>query len=363
MSRDAINLNAVYWESVGMMRGQYLTEDREFVLDQLRLLALAQGAYGVAKMPREAFSLTRYQNNARGGIWECTLKLLECRAIMPSGYPAEIVISAGMPLCAPYVGDLAPETSATGSKISVYLGIREGMEPIGEQSSQGRIPRRFSQMRYLLSTTRTEQNVEDWLCIGRLVNNITGLREDDTFIPECLRLDSMPRLVVAVQRIQEQAENCLTHLNKLLLNHQPEAGIMSAALREANVVLDWGERPRAYLNRLYRILMQLNDLRFLLPHDGQHRDILAHLATALREIPLEANKQEADWGYILYLIAEALRNLAEEYKKWEAGITPDSRPGGGVVLNSEKPFLPSPGANTPEISVKRPTIINRLTGR
>ncbi len=358
MSRDAINLNAVYWDSVGMMRGQYLTEDREFVLDQLRLLALAQGAYGVAKMPREAFSLTRYQNNTRGGIWECTLKLLECRAIMPSGYPAEIVISAGMPLCAPYVGDLAPETSATGSKIAVYLGIREGMEPIGEQSSQGRIPRRFSQMRYLLSTTRAEQNVEDWLCIGRLVNDITGLREDDTFIPECLRLDSMPRLIIAVKQIQEQAENCLTHLNKLLVNHKPEAGIMSAALMEANVVLDWGERPRAYLNRVYRILMQLNELRFLLPHHGQQMQILAHLAVALREIPPEAERRETDWGYLLYLISEALRKLAEEYKKWEAGITPDSGPGGGVVVNSEKPFLPSPGASAPDVTIKKRSLIN-----
>ena len=349
MSKDSINLNAVYWGSVGLMRGEYLTEDRQFVLDQLRLLAFAQNIYGVAKMPAAAFSLTYRQNQLRNGIWECTLKLLDCRALTPDGYPVEIVRDAGAELCAPYEADLDPEQSATGSRIPVYLGVRESMEPVGEKSAQGRSLRRFAQVRYLLSTTKHERDVKDWLCIGQLINNTAGLHEDKDFIPECLRMDSMPRLIAAVQRIQDQADNCLVHLNKLLVNHKPEAGIMSAALMDAKVMLDWGERPRAYLNRLYRVLMQLNELRFLLPHTGQQMQILAHLAPALKEIPPESDKQETDWGLLLYSIAEALRKLAEEYKKWEAGITPEDR--GDVVIPREKDFLPSPTGSTNDVKV------------
>ena len=346
-----------------MMRGQYLTEDREFVLDQLRLLAFAQSIYGVATMPQDAFSLTYRQNQNRGGVWECTLRLLECRALTPNGYPVEIVRNAGAELCAPYTDDLAPQHSATGSKIPIYLGIRQDMEPVGEKAGQGRSLRRFAQARYLLSTTRNEQGVEDWLCIGQLINDTSGVREDTAFIPECLRLDSMPRLKDAAQQVQKRAGECLTHLQKQLLSRKAEAGILLAILMEASVVLDWGERPRAYLNRLYRILMQLNELRFLLPYPAQQKQIEAHLATAIAKIPPETDKQqepgkqEADWGYLLLLVVEALQNLAEDYKNWEADIKPEE---GEIKINRDKTMQQSPTAHQQDSDPNKRGLFNRF---
>ena len=342
MSRDAINLNAVYWNSVGMMRGQYLTEDREFVLDQLRLQTFAQNLYGIVSMPANALNLLPHQDS-QGSVGEYTLELRECRAITPNGYLVEIVPDAGAQICAPYVGKLSPQAGGSASAIAIYLGIRQEREPVGETSSQGRSQRRFAQSRYLLSTTRREQDIEDWLCIGKIISGGTVLREESAFIPECLRLNSMPRLRTAVELIQERAESCIALLDKQLSNRRAEAASMAAALTEAAVVLDWNERPRAYLNRVFRILRQLHELRVLLPHPGLHQQIEEHLRAALKDIPPEVEQQEADWGYLLRMAADALQNLAKAYGNWGADIGPSVTPGGDVRLK-EEPIQEAPGS-------------------
>lgn len=239
-------LNSIDWSTVRLLHGEHLSYETRYHEELTRWSLCALGRWGVLDMPSGSLVVT---SSAK----DFEVRLSQLRAITPEGFWIEISDTL-------ILQDV--NTQYTDLEIPIYVCIETNKRSSPLAASQARSLAEVNALRmnYLLAS-RQPAHALDALQIARLVKKGTQFVLDENYIPPCVRLNSHPNLIQAVQRIIDTAKKAVDHLRQYACKDFKISHVLAATiaipLSALETVVDWRQSPYAYLERAGCAMRQL----------------------------------------------------------------------------------------------------------
>ena len=295
------------WNSVVVLNKAHLDVEREATEDAVAWMLRAGGTYGVVDMQPRDLHVT--------GIDQYYINVNRCLAILPGGHPVDIHIGSDSRVIDKYEG---AARHLNGKDDLIFLDRHKKIFLPAGDSRETMQNCRLSQWSYRISVgpiAPTPTSLE----IGRIALTQSGYREDTSFVPPCLRLNSHPNLIAWMKALCLRAQGCVKALKGGRgAESRASQSAFIAALVPLTMIVDWQSRPLTYLQM---VAISLETQSYLL-EDGSSwydKDNLKSarqaIASALEDIFLYAGVDRPSVGIglqsVLERIERALRALEE----------------------------------------------------
>lgn len=242
-------LNAIDWSTVRLLHGEHLSYETQYHEELTRWAIGAIGLWGVLDMPAGSLILTSSSKDFE-------VRLSQLSAIMPNGFWVEL------PGMITFQDANAQYSDRLDIPLYICIEAKKRSIPLAATQSRALAEVNALQMNYFLTTHRPP-DANNALQIARLVRRGSQFDLDANYIPPCVRLNSHPTLVQAVQRIARTAHEMVEYLRleyacqNFKISHVL-AATLAMPLSTIETLADWRQSPLSYIEQMGRALRQLH---------------------------------------------------------------------------------------------------------